>query len=154
MGVATGGTDAAFRSLLAYRQNEELSADQAAITFLNATKQSGRGMIETFEFMGSKLVGVQGINPYLQSHPLPQVRIVQSQALVESSPYYNNVDPPELQFRHDLMKAKLFGFLDEPETVFNRYPETDQSLPAHYARSDRHLPEIRHARRRAAASMR
>lgn len=135
MGVATGGMDAAFRTLLAYRQNEESSADQAAVTFLNATKQSGRGMIETFEFMGSKLVGVQGINPYLQSHPLPQQRITNLRALVESSPYYNNVDPPELQFRHDLMKAKLFGFLDDPATVFNRYPQTDQSLPALYARA-------------------
>jgi predicted Zn-dependent protease len=33
------------------------------------------------------------------------------------------------------MKAKLFGFLDEPETVFNRYPKTDPSLAALYARS-------------------
>ncbi len=33
------------------------------------------------------------------------------------------------------MKAKLFGFLDEPQTVFNRYPQTDQSLPANYARA-------------------
>ncbi|HKB00282.1 MAG TPA: M48 family metalloprotease [Methyloceanibacter sp.] len=135
MGIAGGGMDAAFRTLLAYHQNEESSADQAAVTFLNATKQSGRGMLETFEFMGSKLVGVQGINPYLQTHPLPQTRIANLRALVESSPYYNNVDAPELQFRHDLMRAKLFGFLDEPETVFNRFPETDQSLPAHYARA-------------------
>jgi predicted Zn-dependent protease len=135
MGIAGGGTDAAFRTLLAYRQNEESSADQAAITFLNATKQSGRGMLETFEFMGSKLVGVQGINPYLMTHPLPQTRIVQLRTLVESSPYYNNHDAPELQFRHDLMRAKLFGFIDEPQTVFNRYPSTDQSLPANYARA-------------------
>ncbi|MGD9501413.1 MAG: M48 family metallopeptidase, partial [Methyloceanibacter sp.] len=96
MGIAGGGTDAAFRTLLAYRQNEESSADQAAVTFLNATKQSGRGMIETFEFMGSKLVGIQGINPYLHTHPLPQARIVNLRALVESSPYYNKVDPTEL----------------------------------------------------------
>jgi predicted Zn-dependent protease len=33
------------------------------------------------------------------------------------------------------MKAKLFGFLDEPETVFNRYPQSDQTLPALYARA-------------------
>lgn len=135
MGVAVGGTDAAIRTLLAYRQNEESSADQAAVTFLNATKQSGRGMIETFEFMASKLVGVQGIDPYLQSHPLPNQRIVHLRELVQSSPYYENVDPPELQFRHDLMKAKLFGFLDQPQAVFNRYPQTDQSLPAMYARA-------------------
>jgi predicted Zn-dependent protease len=135
MGVAYGGQDAALRSLLAYRQNEESSADQAAVTFLNATKQSGRGMIETFEFMASKLAGVQGIDPYLQSHPLPNQRLVQLRELVAASPYYDKTDPPELQFQHDLMKAKLFGFLDEPQTVFNRYPQTDQSLPAMYARA-------------------
>jgi predicted Zn-dependent protease len=135
MGVAYGGQDAALRSLLAYRQDEESSADQAAITFLNATKQSARGMIETFEFMASKLVGVQGINPYLQSHPMPQQRLVQLRELVTSSPYYDNADAPELVFRHELMKAKLFGFLDEPQTVFNRYPQTDGSLPALYARA-------------------
>ena len=135
MGVAYGGTDAAMRTLLAYRQDEESSADQAAITFLNATKQSGRGMLESFQVLGAKLIGVQGINPYLQSHPLPQQRIVQLRELVTSSPYYDNIDPPDLQFRHDLMKAKLFGFLDEPKSVFHRYPESDQSLAAMYARA-------------------
>lgn len=135
MGVAYGGTDAAMRTLLAYRQDEESSADQAAITFLNATKQSGRGMLESFQVLGAKLIGVPGINPYLQSHPLPQQRIVQLRELVTSSPYYDNIDPPELQFRHDLMKAKLFGFLDEPKSVFHRYPESDQSLAAMYARA-------------------
>ncbi len=134
MGIAYGGQDAALRTLLAYKQDEESSADQAAITFLNATKQSGRGMLETLEFMASKLVGVQGINPYLQTHPLPQQRLTQLRALVTASPYYDNTDPPELQFRHDLMKAKLFGFLDDPETVLNRY-QNDQSLPAMYARA-------------------
>jgi predicted Zn-dependent protease len=135
MGAAFGGTDAAMRTLLAYRQDEESSADQAAVIFLNATKQSGRGMLETLEFMASKLIGVQGINPYLQTHPLPQQRIVQLRELVTASPYYNNTDPPELQFEHDLMKGKLFGFLDDPQTVFNRYPDSDQTLGARYARA-------------------
>jgi predicted Zn-dependent protease len=104
MGAAFGGTDAAMRMVLAYRQTEESSADQAAVTFLNATKQSGRGLIETMEFMNSKIFGIQGINPYLQSHPLPAQRIVQLRALVEQSPYFNNVDSPELQLRHDLVR--------------------------------------------------
>jgi predicted Zn-dependent protease len=135
MGVAFGGQDAALRTLLAYRQSEESSADQAAITFLNSAKQSARGMLETFDFMASKLAGIQGIDPYLQSHPMPQQRLTQLRALAEASPYYANTDAPELQFRHDLMKAKLFGFIDEPQTTFNRYPQTDQSLPAQYARA-------------------
>jgi predicted Zn-dependent protease len=135
MGAAYGGTDAALRSVLAYRQNEESSADQAAIGYLNATKQSGRGMLETFEVMANKTLGVQGIDPYLQSHPMPQQRIIQLRELVTSSPHYNNVDPPELQYRHNLIKAKLFGFLDQPKTLFNRYPKSDRSLPAAYARA-------------------
>lgn len=135
MGAAFGGTDAAMRMVLAYRQDEESSADQAAITFLNATKQSGRGLLETLEFMNSKLFGVTGINPYLQSHPLPPQRLAQLTELAKSSPYYNVTDPPDLQLRHNLVKAKLFGFLDKPETTFNRYLPEDQSLPAMYARA-------------------
>jgi predicted Zn-dependent protease len=135
MGAAYGGNEAAMRSVLAYQQNEESSADQAGVTFLNATKQSGRGMLESFEQLATKTMGVSGINPYLQSHPLPPQRIVQLREIIMASPYYNNVDPPELQMRHDLVKAKLFGFLDNPETVFNRYPETDQTLQADYARA-------------------
>ena len=135
MGAAYGGTDAATRLVLAYRQDQESSADQAAITFLNATKQSARGLLQTLEFMKSKMFGVQGINPYLQSHPLPAQRLAQLRRLAEASPYYEIKDPPELQFRHDLVKAKLYGFLNEPETVFNRYPPADQTLPAHYARA-------------------
>jgi predicted Zn-dependent protease len=135
MGAAFGGTDAAMRSVLAYQQNEESSADQAGVKYLNATKQSGRGMLETLEAMQTKLIGVQGINPYLQTHPLPQQRIAQLRELVTESPYYEATDPPALQFRHDLIKAKLFGFLDDPQTTFNRYPQTDQTLPATYARA-------------------
>ena len=85
MGAAFGGTDAAMRMVLAYRQDEESSADQAAITFLNATKQSARGLLETLEFMNSKLIGVQGINPYLQSHPLPPQRLSQLRLLAEQA---------------------------------------------------------------------
>ena len=135
MGAAFGGTDAAMRMVLAYRQTEESSADQAAVTFLNATKQSAKGLLETLEFMNSKLIGVQGINPYLQSHPLPPQRIAQLRLLAEQSPYYEVKDPPALQMRHDLVKAKLYGFLDDPETTFNRYPPNDKSVPAQYARA-------------------
>jgi predicted Zn-dependent protease len=135
MGAAMGGGDAAMRMMLAYRQDEESSADQAAISFLNQTRQSGRGLLETLEFMNAKLLGMKGINPYLQTHPLPPQRISQLQTLVDQSPYVNNIDAPSLQVRHDLMKAKLFGFLDKPETVFNRYPPKDQSVPAIYARA-------------------
>ena len=43
--------------------------------------------------------------------------------------------PPELQLRHDMMRAKLSGYIEGPQTVFNRYPTSDQSLPARYGRT-------------------
>ena len=133
IGGTHGGTDVAMRMVLAYRQDQESSADQAAVTFLNATKQSPRGLIEILQFMNDKQFGVR--SPYLQSHPAPSQRLAQLRDLARESPYYENSDPPELQFRHDLVKAKLSGFLDAPRTVFNRYPQSDQSLAAKYARA-------------------
>ncbi|XSG82768.1 MAG: M48 family metalloprotease [Methyloligella sp. ZOD6] len=134
-GIAFGGTEAMMRSVLAYRQDEESSADQAAVTFLNATQQSGKGMLESFEYLQSKLLGVEGINPFLQSHPLPSQRLSQLRELVRSSPYYDKKDPQELQFRHDLVRAKLVGFMEKPEVVFNKYPKDDRSFPSYYARA-------------------
>ena len=37
-------------------------------------------------------------------------------------------------FRHNMARAKLFGFIDRPEVTFRRY-EGDQSPPAQYARA-------------------
>ena len=51
------------------------------------------------------------------------------------SPYFGNADAPALQLRHDMMRAKLSGYIEGPQTVFNRYPMSDQSLPARYARA-------------------
>ncbi|MBV9260419.1 MAG: tetratricopeptide repeat protein, partial [Pseudolabrys sp.] len=53
----------------------------------------------------------------------------------------------ELQLRHDLMRAKLSGFLDRADTVARRYPLSDQSLPAKYARA---ISTYRHAELRQA----
>jgi predicted Zn-dependent protease len=34
-----------------------------------------------------------------------------------------------------MMRAKISGYLERPQVVFNRYPVTDNSLPARYARA-------------------
>jgi predicted Zn-dependent protease len=54
---------------------------------------------------------------------------------VGKSPYAGAKDPPQLQLRHDMMRAKLAGYLDRPQSVFNSYPANDNSLPARYARA-------------------
>lgn len=134
--VMTGGATLASRSILAYRRVEESEADHAAIGFLNATHQSAQGMLKTFEFFANQtLASLRYVDPYVQSHPMPQQRIAQLRDMALASPYYERRDPPELQFRHDMVRAKLSGFLENPRSVFNKYPTSDQSLPARYARA-------------------
>ena len=104
--------------------------------FLNATGQSARGMLELFKRLGDEqLFNSRFIDPYLQSHPMPPERVAALGALATASPYFDRKDPPDLQLRHDMMRAKLSGFLDRPDTVARRYPLGDHSLPARYARA-------------------
>ncbi len=51
------------------------------------------------------------------------------------SPYVDQKDPPALQLRHDMARAKISGYLEGRTTVLNRYPASDNSLPARYARA-------------------
>lgn len=135
-GVLFGGNEVIMRSLLAERRQQESAADQAGLTFLNTTKQSGQGMLATFErFAQQEYISDAQKDAFARSHPLSTDRLARLRKLVETSPYYGVKDSPELQLRHDLMRAKLSGYLEKPSVVFNRYPATDQTLPARYARA-------------------
>jgi predicted Zn-dependent protease len=124
------------RSLLSYMRQHEEQADRAAVKFLNATAQSPKGMYESFKRLSDQLLfAVRGADPYLQSHPMPAERVEALGALARSSPLWDKKDPPELQLRHDMMRAKLSGFTDRPDTVARRYPLSETGLPARYARA-------------------
>jgi len=124
------------RSFLSERRSQESAADQAGMKFLEATQQSGRGMLETFEgFAQQEYVSLNFQDPFVRSHPVATDRIARLRELVAKSPYVNKKDPAELQLRHDLVRAKISGYLESPQTVFNRYPAKDTSLPARYARA-------------------
>ena len=132
--IMTGGQSAIIRQMLMNRRAFESSADQAGIRYLNATGQSPRGMLETFRgFADQVLVSARSTDPYLQSHPMPRDRMSALEEEARKSRFFNRVDPPELQSRHDLMRAKLAGFLSRPDTVFRIYPPGDTSLAARYA---------------------
>ncbi|MEQ1651460.1 MAG: M48 family metalloprotease [Hyphomicrobium sp.] len=134
--VMQGGQDVIMRGLLSERRSQESAADQAGLKYLNATKQSGQGMLTTFErFQQQEYVSDQYKDPFVRSHPVATDRLARLRDLVSSSPYINQPDPVALQLRHDLMRAKLAGYLERPGTVFNRYPPAEKTLPARYARA-------------------
>jgi predicted Zn-dependent protease len=123
-------------SLLAYQRAQEEQADKAGVKFLTETGQSPRGMYDTFKrFADETVYQTRYIDPYLQSHPMPQERVDALEQLAKTSPYWDKKDPLALQLRHDLMRAKLSGFIERPDTVSRRYPAADTSLPARYARA-------------------
>ena len=134
--ILAGGTSVTQRSLLQYSRVQESAADQAAVTYLDRVGESGVGLLATFEqFRDQEVLSARQQDPYVRSHPISSQRLSALQDRVTKSPYYNTPDPPERVFRHEMLKAKLFGFLDRPDVTFRRYPPSDQSAPARYARS-------------------
>jgi predicted Zn-dependent protease len=136
MAAMTAPGAAIQNSLFAYLRAQEDQADRAAVKFLTATGQSAKGMYETFKRLADQMLyQTKYLNPYMQSHPLPAERVAALEGLARASPYWNAKDSPALQARHDLMRAKLYGFLERPDAVARRYPPSDASLAARYARA-------------------
>ena len=132
-GLAAGGGELARRGLLAYQRSEEIAADRSAITYLNATRQSGRGMVRTFERLGGGLSLLsRRPDPYQMSHPLPNERIAALTRLVEESPHRDALDSVELMARHDLARAKIAAYTLGPSAVRRTFTDRS-SLPAQYA---------------------
>jgi predicted Zn-dependent protease len=122
------------RNLLSYVRQQEENADKAGVKFLNTTGQSARGMYETFKrFTDESLFAARGSDPYVQSHPMPAQRVAALEELARSSPYWDKKDDPALQLRHDMVRAKISAFMERQETVYRRYPLSNNSLPSRYA---------------------
>src|SRR6202012_1621087 len=105
VGVAavSGPQEMIRHSLLAYQRQQEESADRAGVRFLTMSGQSAKGMYDTFKrFADESLFAAHGANPYFQNHPMPQERMDALTEMVKT-PYWDKKDPPELQFRHDMM---------------------------------------------------
>lgn len=145
-GIATGrpdvgaaamqlGQHATTRSFFAFSRTQESSADQFALRVLSETGQSARGMLEFFDILGDQEVLVASRqDPYARTHPLTRERIAAVRHHVENEPYDAGA-PTARQLMHDRMVAKLFAFLEPQARTLQRYPETDTSVAARYARA-------------------
>ncbi len=134
--LVMGGSHIAQRQFLQYSRTQEASADQAALNYLNATGQSGRGLLTFFDrFRDQEILVGANQDPFIRSHPLNSDRINLLEQHVLASPYSDVPDSPEQIERLHMVQAKIYGFLDRVDVVMRRYPESDMSAPAIYARS-------------------
>lgn len=147
LAIAAGAPDAgaaliagsqafAMADIVRHTQVQESSADQAAVEFLDSTGQSGRGLITFFntqirpyEFM------VRRAPPWMMTHPYTSDRVEALRQRVEAAENHDAVDTPDNIRRFQFMQAKLVGFTRTEGQTLARYPVSDGSQPARYARA-------------------
>lgn len=133
MGLGMTASQAQF---VQFSRVQEATADQMGQKFLRETHQSGQGMLDVFERLADEeAMSAYKIDPMVMDHPASRDRIDLLQRLVNSSPYKDVKDSPEAVHAFRMVQAKLAGFIDPVQSVLNRYPPTNTSEEAHYARA-------------------
>jgi predicted Zn-dependent protease len=137
MAAMAAGQQAALGRFLAFSRVQENSADQAGATYLSRAGISGRGSLAFFERLQNLefRMNIPQDNGYARTHPLTGERISVLQAMYEADPAWTRQTDAALEERFQRVRAKLIGYVDEPQQVLNRYPESNRSAPARYARA-------------------
>ncbi len=127
-----GSQHALRRSILSYQREEERIADRTAFDLLQKTGQSSKGLLTTFKRFSQSLNLSSNTDPYRVSHPLPRERIVLMTRLAKSSRYYSKRDNPDLQFRHDMARAKIAAYSQSAGAVRRMFRKNLNSPAARY----------------------
>lgn len=123
-------------TLLKYTRNEESAADQYGIGFLEKTGQSADGLVAFMErFRYQELMSESRRDPYFRSHPVSTERVGIMRTRAAEVTAKASPQSQEAIDQLAIMKAKLVGFLQPASRVFSKYPKTDTSIPARYARA-------------------
>ena len=136
MGIFAAGQQAAIGTFLAFSRAQESSADQAGAAYLSKAGISGKGSIEFFKKLQNQeyRLAVYAKESYDRTHPLSQERVQALREVYEKDAAWSRPIDPALEARFERVKAKLIGYVT-PNEAPRLYPETDQSIPGHYARA-------------------
>ena len=137
MGVLAAGQQAAMGKYLAFSRTQEASADAAGARYLSKAGISGKGSIAFMQKLQNLeyRLAIPQDDGYARTHPLTGDRIAIMREVYEPDPAWNAKTPPAMEARFQRIKAKLFGFVSDPQQTMRIYPESDQTIPAHYARA-------------------
>jgi len=134
--LIAGSQSFAMGNFVRHTQAQESAADQAALSFLERTHQSGRGLIHFFnDNLRPYEWRLRNLPGYMMTHPYSSDRVEALRQRVESSEYADAVDSEDYLRRFAFMQAKLIGFIRTQRQTLNRYPTSDTSQPARYARA-------------------
>jgi predicted Zn-dependent protease len=140
-GILAAGQQAAIGNYLAFSRIQEASADAAGAKFLNTAGISGRGMLSFFDKLTAQMhrygyyTTNPEVNPFMQTHPLSQDRVQTLKADLMGSAAWGKPNDKEIETRFKRVQAKLRGYVADPKATLAKYPASDQSIYAHYARA-------------------
>jgi len=137
IGILGAGQQAARASFLGYSRIQERSADSAGARYLAAAGITGRGSIDFFKRLQNFefRLGIPQDNSYGRTHPLSGERITLLRDVYSVDPAWNRPPDPNIERRFQRVRAKLVGFTEEPRITLRKYPESNVSIPARYARA-------------------
>ena len=130
------GQRAALGEMLAFTRAQEATADATGSRLLSKAGISGKGMLDFFGKLQNQeyRLAIYSKDSFDRDHPLSSERIEALGQTLRADPAFNKSTDPALEARFERVKAKLMGYVDPKQAVI-KYPERDQSVPAHYARA-------------------
>ena len=134
--IMASGQSLGMRQLFSYTRGQESAADQAGLSYLERAGINPDGYRAFMEILADQeALSAARQDPYVRTHPLSRDRVNALMAGVERSKHKDKETNPDLQARHEAAQGKIHGFLSKPQAVLRRYPTSDQSVPARYARA-------------------
>jgi predicted Zn-dependent protease len=136
MGVMMAGQRAALGEMMAFTRGQEATADATGSRLLSQSGISGKGMLDFFAKLQNEeyRLAIYDKDSFDRDHPINSERIEALQLKLKNDPAWSKPINPQLEARFERVKAKLLGYVNPRQAVL-RYPESDQSIPAHYARA-------------------
>jgi predicted Zn-dependent protease len=139
MGIMMAGQQAALGKFLAFTRVQEATADAAGAQYLSKAGITGKGSLDFFKKLQNiefrYAVKQDDDQAYGRTHPLSGDRIQALREVYVVDPAWSKPSDPDIERRFKRVKAKLVGYIAEPEKTLRLYPESDNSVPAHYARA-------------------
>ena len=135
-GILMAGQQAAEGSFMAFTRSQEATADATGSRLLSDSGISGKGMLDFFKKLQNQeyRLAIYSKDSFGRDHPINQERIQALELKFHNDPAWGKATDPALEARFQRVKAKLMGYID-PKLAVIKYPERDQSVPAHLARA-------------------
>jgi predicted Zn-dependent protease len=136
-GIMAAGQQAALGKFLAFNRGQESAADSAGAKYLTEAGISGKGSLSFFKKLQNQefRYAVPQEDSYARTHPLSGERIAALESVYKAAPSWGKPTDTKLEGRFQRVKAKLAGFVEDPKTTLIRYPESNKTVPARYARA-------------------